>query len=190
VIKVAIIGQQCSGKTTLSNMLRKHVPHSRVIKFADPIYHAQNGLGQPKCRAFMQDFGDLAKRHFGEMVFVNAFEKSFRADALASHGNEWINMYDMVLCDDVRRTYELTKVKELGFSVVYVDTPENIRKARAEHLGLEWIPNHNSETEVPSMRDDANLVVNGHGWASMEEYEAFIVNMILPMLRVGFKEAA
>lgn len=130
------------------------LPHgSRSIswaKFADPIYSALIGLGKPKHRAFMQDFGDLAKKHFGEHVFVECFDELIKTNP----DGHWV-------CDDVRRTYELDKVRELGFKVVYVETPEDIRRARAVEQGLDFIPIHNSETEVPGMKQYADLVIDG-----------------------------
>ena len=157
--KIAIIGQQCSGKSTAAKIIDDHYENA-LVKFADPIYTALHGLGKQKHRAFMQAFGDLAKVYFGEMVFVEAFEKTVKSIERCCHDE--INLdHGFIVCDDVRRSYEAKKCKELGFKIIYIDTPVEVRRARADALGLAFIENHNSETEVPELRRYADIVLDG-----------------------------
>ena len=150
MIKIAIIGQQCSGKSTAAmyfqdatNMVDNTGP-SVILKFAGAIYGALEALKQPKNRGFMQEFADVAKKYFGEHVLKNVFEKEVK-----EYENDRI--VKMIICDDVRRFYELYCVLNLGFHVIALDVPRGIRKNRAERLHLDFIENHNSETEVPDI---------------------------------------
>lgn len=156
--KIAVIGEQCAGKTTLTNIIAKEVGAGvKNIKFADPIYGALGVLGREKHRLFMQDFGDLAKKHFGELVFVNEFQQEFeRIRKERGWDSELV-----VTCDDVRRVYEFSMVKGLGFTTVFIDTPESVREARAQKLGLQFATKHNSETEVGSLKQYCDHVVDG-----------------------------
>ncbi len=142
--RICIVGEQCSGKTQISNFIHDIKRCIDVIKFADPIYETLTSLREGKNRMYMQEFGDLAKKHFGEDVFVKCFESTFR----------WLSdsLTGVVVCDDVRRKIELDKVHQLGFKSIYVDCDRDVRKERAFKLGLEFIENHNSETEVSSLQ--------------------------------------
>lgn len=158
--RLAIIGQQCAGKTTVATMAGDIIDIGPVaaMKFAAPIYKSLIALYQQKQRGFMQEFGDLAKKHFGEDVFVRAFEREDnRISKLPADCRP-----ALAVCDDVRRIYELDLAKRLGYSVVYVEAPREARKARAEAQGLDFIETHNSETEVPLMKPKADYVLENN----------------------------
>lgn len=161
MIKIAVLGQQCSGKTTVCQTLNElcFSKHGKFIKFAGPIYGALSALKREKCRGFMQEFGDLSKKYFGEHVFVDAFKQAVLEEQKSN----------FILCDDVRRTYELEAVRGLGFFVVYVHADDDVRKRRAESQGLDFIESHNSETEVPSMRNLADYCIINNDTCSIEE---------------------
>jgi len=153
--KFAIIGQQCSGKTSAANFIAGEFEYPYILKFAQPIYNTIGVLKQPKHRAFMQQFSDLAKKHFGPLIFTDIF--------LATAKELEKEMFDVVLCDDMRFQQELDAVRQIGFKVISIDAPSHIRKRRAESLGLEFIENHNSETEVPKLIGQADFVIMDHG---------------------------
>lgn len=145
MLKIAIIGQQCSGKTTAARFIQDYGPQpSTIVKFAGAIYDTLTALRQPKHRAFMQEFADLAKKHFGEHVLKNVFKADVKEF-------EYEKTMNMIICDDVRRFYEFYCVKELGFKIIALDIHRRIRKQRAQNLHLDFIENHNSETEVPKI---------------------------------------
>jgi len=154
--RIAIIGQQCSGKTTVAETISQGFEDPRLIKFADPIYGALGVMRQEKHRAFMQDFGEMVKRHFGEHVFVDIFKKRV---------NHEHRFEQALICDDVRRDYEAEACVDMGFKIIYVTAPVEIRKARAEAQGLEFIENHISETQVPSLAKYANVGIINSGSA-------------------------
>ncbi len=162
-IKIALVGQQCSGKTTAAVAIMEHLKNigaveiTDIVKFAQPIYDVLDVLGQKKDRAFMQRFGDLAKCSFGELVFVQIFKDLIKS--MDKHCVEYIGL----ICDDIRRKYELEAARELGFKIIYIDSPEELRRKRAEATGLTFIPCHNSETEVPFLKDHADYVIEDRG---------------------------
>lgn len=175
IAKIALIGGQCAGKTTIMEAVRSSFESSAILKFADPIYGALKALEKPKNRAFMQDFGDLAKKHFGEYVFVDAFREKSNA----------ITSVDLIACDDVRRTYEAELVHELGYFIVFVDTSEEVRKLRADALGLSFMPNHNSESEIASLRRYAHYGIDGG--APLHAVKTVVQYDLIPSLKEYIK---
>lgn len=154
-LKIGIIGQQCSGKTTVANMICHMFRRPRIIKFADPIYDTLKALRQEKHRGFMQAFGEMAKVHFGEHIFVDIFNKKLE-------GFEFSGA-DLLICDDIRRTYEAQAAKEAGFKIIYIKCNRETRLGRAQSQGLEFIENHISETEVPDLEIYADYVLFNEG---------------------------
>jgi len=157
-VRVAIIGEQCSGKTTLMNAIRsKMVEFGQVeiIKFAGPIYGVLDVLKKKKHRKFMQDFSTVAQDCFGTHVFSELFEKRM-IELQKSETN-----YSAILCDDVRRDYELEMTKAYKFVTVFVETPESVRMERAKKQGLEFIKDHSSEIYVDGMKGLCDIVVDG-----------------------------
>jgi hypothetical protein len=153
--KFAIIGQQCSGKTSAAGFIASEFESPYILKFAQPIYDVIAALKQPKHRAFMQQFSDLAKSHFGPLIFTDIF---------CATANELDReMFDVVLCDDMRFQQEVDAARELGFKIISIDAAADIRRNRAMSLGLDFIENHNSETEVPSLIWQADYVIVDHG---------------------------
>ena len=149
ITKIAVIGQQCSGKTSAAKLFTKYFDGAHFIKIADPIYDTLDALRQKKHRAFMQQFADLAKEHFGEQVLVEVFKQNVKdiekqnqiADIDCPTGERNV----LIVCDDIRFPYELGTVRELGFHLIAVKADTEVRKQRAERLGLDFIENHNSE---------------------------------------------
>lgn len=152
MLKVAIVGKACSGKTSVLEVIHERVQSIDLIKFADPIYDVLKTLGVEKDRLFMQEYSDLAKKHFGDDVFVKSFK--VRHDRLAfTHVNA-------VVCDDVRYPEELEMVKSLGFQVIYLDCDDNVRKSRHDSLGLVFNDNHSSENQVDMMCNDCDYLID------------------------------
>ena len=119
LLKIACIGQQCSGKTTLVKFFAKEFKNVYFVKLADPIYNAIQGLKQPKHRAFMQQFGTLAKKHFGTEIFAKVLYqrvKELETEISNMVAVDAIDSEDtVILNDDVRFGYELEYMKRLGF---------------------------------------------------------------------------
>lgn len=178
VVKIGIVGQQCSGKTTAANFLSEHFDETRFIKFADPIYGTLKALRQEKNRAFMQEFGDFAKKHFGEHIFVVNFNVAVQEyEEYLNNLRENVREY-LIVCDDIRRKYEFDAAKELGFKIISIDANTKTRKKRAEKLGLDFIEDHNSETEIPEILYKADYVIVDSGWLSKRKLKKYMKNAL------------
>jgi dephospho-CoA kinase len=174
LIKIACIGQQCSGKTSLAKFFINKFSSVFHIKLADPIYNALDGLKQEKHRAFMQQFGDLAKKHFGEEIFAQILEKRVLEIEREAKEHEIIDEIIpfenqiLIVNDDVRFGYEMKYMKRLGFKLCSIICPVEVRAERARAQGLDFIENHQSETEIPQLLYKADFVLT-RGEMSMEE---------------------
>lgn len=154
---IAVIGSQCAGKTSAANYIGdRFYSEPRHIKHAQPIYDVNEIMGVYKHRAFMQGFGDLAKKHFGEHVFLDIFRHEVKDLYAEDH-------YDVLINDDTRFPFEMDLLKELGFFTIYIDATREVRMQRAKNLGLEFIENHNSEIYVPEIGKKADLYIHDNG---------------------------
>lgn len=173
----AFIGKQQSGKSTAAFILSKKFENSRTLRFADPIYDTLSALEETKHRAFMQEFGEMAKKHFGEMVFVNLFVRKARFIIDQKYdGRQGICQFvNAIFCDDVRRSYELDACKELGFKTVFIEADDKIRQNRATKNGFKFIENHISETEIPSLKKDADFMIINNG--TLNQFEKAILTL-------------
>jgi dephospho-CoA kinase len=185
--KIAVIGQQCSGKTTAANFFAEHFTHVYRHKIADPIYAAIAALNKPKHRAFMQEFGDLAKKHFGNEIFAEIFEHAVTEREVEVTNMENINAIDrpypapdnvLIVCDDVRFQFELDRAKKMGFKIVSIWAAPEVRKARSEAQGFDFIENHNSETEIPSLIEQADFIIWDKDGISMETLKEHCDNIL------------
>jgi hypothetical protein len=115
------------------------------IKFANPIYQAIKALHRKdKPRVFMQRFGDLARREFGDDVFEKIFEENVHG-FLTKRVPIIPQTHVVLMTDDLRfyREYEL--VKRLGFVVVKIEADEEVRRARGSEAFVNL--KHRSEAE-------------------------------------------
>ena len=153
-LKIAIVGPQCAGKTTVAQALARYALRPVTVKFAQPHYDVLALLHQPKHRLFMQEFSDVAKRHFGQGIFVELMRHQLD-QAMATKP-------DLVLCDDLRYLAEADLVQDTFF-LVYVEAAEAVRQSRATAQGLVFNAQHNSEAELEELKHRADFVVVNHG---------------------------
>lgn len=162
MLRVAIIGEQCAGKTEAAKAIEKYAGKASIIKFAGPIYSTLQALGVEKDRRFMQEFSDLSKKHFGNDIFVRRFCESVES-------MKKLGCTGTLICDDVRYPAELKTCKALGFYTIYVGASEQVRRQRAKIQGLDFAENHSSETYVRSMKRMADEVIDN----SMDNMKLF-----------------
>lgn len=178
IYKVGFIGKAGSGKTTAAEMLLeeigKHEDEMKayILKFADPIYNTLELLGQTgvKPRRFMQEFGDLARREFGDSIFCNIFERDYKRII-----NNDLDSNDVayIACDDVRFVEESEMLKDNGFVLVKLICPEEDAKQR---LGGKWIgKTHRSETESDKINPDFIIFNN----SSLEDLRDQLMEMFI-----------
>jgi len=172
MLKIAIAGLACAGKTTVYNNLATiYEKNTSLIKFAKPHYDVLSILGVPKNRLFMQDFSDLAKKHFGEDIFVKAYD---------NYVNEYEidNNIDVLICDDLRYQIEFDYCKMNDWYLIYVESDENLRKERSDKLGLKWNPKHNSE-QCHLFYHKCDLLLKNNG--TVEEFKS-VIDKIHPFI--------
>ena len=136
--KIAIIGSQCAGKTTFANLLQQQCTNSIIVKFAEPLYAINSVLGINKNRKFMQNTSELIKTIFGPDFFIQKFHQQ-------------MNVIDRIytyICDDCRYLTELEYLQKNHWLTVAIHASHRIRQMRANQLGLEFIEEHSSETDV------------------------------------------
>ncbi|MCK5862819.1 MAG: hypothetical protein KAH38_10055 [Candidatus Hydrogenedentes bacterium] len=146
-MRIAIIGNQCAGKTTLAEAYG-----APIVKFAEPFYNVLRLFEKPKNRAFMQGLSDVAKECFGDEIFTELFAKKM----------EWRHQRfaDFWMCDDVRYLHEVKWLKANGWKLIFLYTETGVRRVRAAALGLEFITNHPSEIQVPELVSHCDLWIN------------------------------
>jgi len=162
--KIAVIGQQCSGKSSAANFIKAQFEYPVLLKFAQPIYDTIGALNRPKHRAFMQQFGDLAKLHFGDLIFTNIFKERVKE---IENGD----VTDLIICDDMRFGHEIEACREAGFKIMSINATRAVRQQRSEAQGFAFIENHASEVEVPSLIQQADYIVYDDG-ISMDDLKA------------------
>ena len=175
-IIISVVGKLHSGKTTVADWLQTRLFHdnivARALKFAAPIYEAINALGQPKHRPFMQQYGDLIKEHFGEKFLAQQAAAEIKKFFAPSEGYMvpsaiFEDTSKVALLDDMRFPFELEELKELcasegyTFYLIFVDAPDELRKARNEALysGNE----HKSELYISQFKKEASYILDNSG---------------------------
>lgn len=170
ILKVAFVGKMGSGKTTaaelMEEVIRENMPVAAVnLKFANPIYdvvslfaRSQETELEVKPRQFMQDLGDIARRDFGDSVFERLFEREFINTVNLTNALPG-NRLTMITCDDVRFIGEAHLLTGLGFHIIEIECPDDIRKAR---LGDAYVnESHRSEMELEEIEKDATVINDG-----------------------------
>jgi len=168
--KVAFIGQQCAGKTTAAMVVQSNIEHH--MKFAWPLYSINQILGVHKHRGFMQEQADLIKKHFGRKFFIDAFAGEMNFQNIVTSREDKL----VLVNDDCRLQLEFDYLKNHGWQTVYIEASEEIRRERAKTLGLEFIADHNSETEVPSLKSQCDLVIVNEG--ALEEFKETVKRLV------------
>jgi len=167
-MRIAFAGGCCSGKSSAAKATGLY-----NVKFADPLYFINGALAQTKNRAFMQEMSDLAKKHFGRNVFLDIFK------------NKYTGMNNVAV-DDARYSVELEYLIDADWRSVYIMASHPIRKARSDALGLEWLPDHPSESEAMTLLPHCEYVIKNKG--SLEELQRKAGRLLEPGLKPGVVE--
>mgnify|MGYP000918769866 CR=1 FL=1 len=163
VYSLGFCGKMGSGKTSASlialglmtELFGQTNSIGYVIKFAQPIYQSMLAFHRNKGgsaeRVFTQRLGDLAKREFGENVFVDIFEDNVNG-LITNRLPQLTQEHVLVMTDDLRFLSEYKLLKKLGFTIIGVEAPEDLRQRR---LGDAFANiRHRSETELSLFSPD------------------------------------
>ena len=164
--RIVFIGNQGAGKTTALESVYKSSSNGFYFKFAQPIYDVLKAIKQEKHRAFMQQFSDLAKEHFGNDIFNKIAEKILEEKISCS------NIY----CDDCRYFAELDLLKKYDFKAIFIDTPEDVRKKRIGNMFKN--PNHNSELEIYDMKNMCDAVISNDDSVSLYTFKESVIEVV------------
>ena len=166
IIKIAISGKFCSGKTTLSNQIISLITSKyrnmkiKKLSFASEVKRiaTQTFLMKDKNRNLLQSIG-RKMREIDEDVFCKYVINEVNNDNSENQ---------LIILDDLRYENEMTYLKDNGFILIrlYIDPKEQIERIKSiypdENYNLE---NFNHESEIgldntPS--DNFDLYLNGN----------------------------
>ncbi len=186
IYKLAFCGKMGAGKTSASlialGLLAEHFGQQNsigyVIKFAQPLYQSmlafhRNKTGNPE-RTFLQRLGDLARREFGDNIFEAIFEENV-AGLITNRLPQLTQQNVLIMADDLRFLGEYKLLKRLGFTIIGVEAPEDIRQRR---LGDTFVNvKHRSETELSLFSPDY-VIYNDVEEPQLVTFEANIKSLL------------
>ncbi len=145
-IKIGILGRMGSGKTSLANEFIKQCPYFVRLAFADKVKQIASELFQMKYkdRRLLQNIG-------GKMREINP-------DVWANYVINKAKGFSHVVVDDVRYENEVTKLREAGFTIIYLDID---RETQLNRLKI---------TYPDDWETHANL--NGHDSEKADQYQS------------------
>jgi dephospho-CoA kinase len=169
---IALFGPMCVGKSYAADILVKDYGYSKMA-FA-------NQLKEEVARLF----GLTGKDGHTRKVL-----QEFSADCKKYRPNIWIELLQekvvthsktytpsKIVVDDLRFKIEANVLRDMGFIIVLVDLPEDIRMRRVNRLYPDTDPAshaHASEQEWKEIVPD--YVVSGEGWQTQEDIDDLIV---------------
>lgn len=144
-MRVAFLGKMRAGKNTAYNVCKGIAPGPE-LKFAEPLYAIQDyaqkllGFKSAKDREFLQFLGTDWARKIDESVFVKYLEK--KVASLKNSANLYVT--------DCRFPNEVEALKKLGFKLIWIERPDDLRRAAGASN-----EDHASENSVTSKHADA-----------------------------------
>ena len=168
--KIMLASQAHGGKSSVKGFLldlfeERGENNVITLKMAEPMknytewigFDDENNPDVTKSRLFYQELSDLTKKHFGKMVFADTFKASHLAI------EEDFDSIDAIVMDDCRIPFEFDLCEELGYTSIFIDCDEEVRKERAEKDAVVFSPNHNSENEVHLLKTRCNYIIDNSG---------------------------
>lgn len=162
VYKIAFIGKMHSGKTTavdtLFNLGVKNNLLCAIVKFAKPLYECQNMFSsEGKNRLFLQELSSMVKKHFGKFILSDLFVEQVKYIEMLH--SDYPTYDSLILCDDIRVQSDFYTAINLGFKIIGIDTPDEVRKQRNPDLFLGT--NHETEKEIDKLFHACHSIIKG-----------------------------
>lgn len=147
---IGLIGKMGVGKSTAANFLLDHIPESKLVKFAQPLYDLQDliynrlnlTLEGAKDRKLLQLLGtDWGRNTISDTIWLD----------------QWVSEVNKqnvpIICDDCRFENEASVVKEMGGIII---------KIEGEQRGDEMVSKgHASEKDVDTIKADYIITNTG-----------------------------
>lgn len=176
-MNIAILGGQLSGKTTLAKLIKKNLAilgtPSFILKIAEPLHSSadffNNVNGETiKKRKFLQEYGDLLRKHFGEDILIKSFFQK-------AHSMERMGV---LICDDIRTRKELEKFKNNEWFIISIHADAQIINKRAQLLNCPVITKHNTESEIIDLIPQGDLIIDNSD-LTMDELEQCVIDFLV-----------
>jgi len=126
MVRVALAGPMGSGKSTVACMFSQH--NFEIRSIADPMKQIAMYLWDLD---FMSLYGIGGKSKRETLLWLGKIFREYDKDV-------WVNFFLRnlpdadVVCDDLRMTHELSKLKKEGFVTIWLDCSLSVRKSRRE----------------------------------------------------------
>lgn len=163
---IAIVGENASGKTTVTNYLKDHY-HAVSFRFSDMLSDILDRVYVEKNRPHLQALSTFLRQTYGEDVMSKTIAKDVE-QALREH--------DIVVTEGVRRPTDITYLKDMeGFTLVAIETDIKKRFARLAGRGekaddatktweeFQTEAMHESELKIQEIAKTADAVIMNDG---------------------------
>ena len=172
MVKIAITGKMCSGKTTIAKYIMEKNNNFIKLSFAD------------KVKELASDLFDMKEKDRYLLQSIGTKMREIKEDVWASYTVKKANNFNFVVIDDLRYKNEFNKIKESNFIIIKLNISKNLQINRLKKLYKNsWQNhidnlNHQSELELDNI-DDKNfdLIINVDNEESVfNEIDSFIKN--------------
>ncbi|QVJ03515.1 AAA family ATPase (plasmid) [Nocardiopsis eucommiae] len=178
--KIALYGLPGAGKSTLAHLLVEEATsrgwNSSVVKIAEPLYDIQRYVyeraGLPLQDAYQQDgmllnvLGENLKR-----INPNAL-----IDDIAQRVAD-LDLDHIPICDDMRGD-AAPKLANLGFTLVQVTAPDQLRRQRKQKRADLTAGDDKHVTEVPVSRDPDYQIVNDGDLDKLRAQASYLIERV------------
>ena len=152
-MKIAIHGPMCSGKTTISDIIKEYDNSYKTYSF---------GL---KVKYIAKDLFDMKGKDRSLLINVATKMREIDPDVWAKNAIREMENYDYCLVDDLRYPNEAKFLQEAGFLLVKLDIDPETQKKRLQNAYPNTWEKHlefqNHFTEKGLSNDTFDLILQG-----------------------------
>lgn len=187
-MKIALTAPLRAGKSLAASYISLHYdfqPFAFGDELKDAFHRAfPNVPRTPKPRAHYQEFGQWARKQFGEDVWIDALMPKIAA-YLDRHpcscGNN-TSLKNRVIIDDCRQPNEYQRLKDEGFVFIRITAPVDLRIERAKKAGDQFEIadlEHPTELAVDSFEVDYEIENVGEPEELYEKLDEIMAELLV-----------